>query len=180
MSTYGIDLKTTDKGQHIPTKEHKTQAILTSQNWKYDEEISCLVNTFIAAPDTTLSTAATLCVPKHSHHTHKHSYSLARQPVGQPFLEPQNSQLSLSDSWLAPCSCWLFSSLYGSCPFPEPLVPWPASRRALLRWRTLVTDTATGTNKTPKGFLQHRQLAGAATLLPPPQWVSLWRPHSSL
>lgn len=133
VSTYGIDLKTTDKGQHIPTKEHKTQAILTSQNWKYDEEISCLVNTFIAAPDTALSTAATLCVPKHSHHTHKHSYSLARQPVGQPFLEPQNSQLSLSDSWLAPCSCWLFSSLYGSCPFPEPLVPWPASRRALLR-----------------------------------------------
>lgn len=76
VSMYGTDPKTTDKGQHIPTKGHNTQATLTSHNWIYAEEKPCLVNTFIAAKDTALSTAATLCIPKHSHHTHKHSHSL--------------------------------------------------------------------------------------------------------
>lgn len=34
--------------------------------------------------------------------------------------------------------------------------------------------------KTSHTTLQHRQQAGATTLLPPPQWVSLWHLHSSL
>lgn len=112
MILLSTNTKTTDQGQHIPTKEHKIQAILTLQNWKH-EELPCLPNTFTAAEDT-LPCSNT--VPKHSHHTHKRSHSLASQAVGQPCLEPLSSQLSLSDSWLAPCSCWLFSSLYGSCP----------------------------------------------------------------